>query len=58
LKWLGRIKNWTLNRPFQKARAVFEAGIDEDGDYSISQDGKPCHWVITDEDTGEVIQLA
>jgi hypothetical protein len=58
LKWLGRVKNWTLNKPFQKARAVFEAGIDADGDYYISKDGQPAHWVITDIDTGEAIEPA
>lgn len=58
LKWLGRVKNWTLNKAFQKARAVFEPGIDADGDYSISADGQPAHWVITDVDTGEVIEPA
>jgi hypothetical protein len=58
LKWLGRVKNWTLNKAYQKARAVFTAGIDADGDYSISADGQPCHWVITDADTGEVIEPA
>lgn len=58
LKWLGRVKNWTLNKAFQKARAVFEPGIDADGDYYISADGQPAHWVITDADTGEVIEPA
>jgi hypothetical protein len=58
LKWLGRVKNWTLNKPFQKARAVFEPGIDTDGDYYISMDGQPAHWVITDIGTGEVIEPA
>ena len=39
LKWLRRVKNWTLDRPYQKARAVFELGTDADGDYYISKDG-------------------
>lgn len=58
LKWLGRIKNWTLNKPFQKARAELKSGIDADGDYSISKDGTPAHWIFTDMDTGEIIEPA
>jgi hypothetical protein len=58
LKWLGRVKNWTLNKAFQKACAVFEPGIDSDGDYYVSADGQPAHWVFTDVDTGEVIEPA
>jgi hypothetical protein len=57
LKWLGRIKNWTL-RPQQKAQALFAPGIDDDGDYLISKDGQPAHWVLTDTDTGKTIEPA
>ena len=58
LKWLGRVKNWTLNRAFQEARAVFKSGIDADGDYIVSKEGQPGHWVLTDTDTGEIIEPA
>jgi hypothetical protein len=55
LIWLGRMPNFTLNRPFQKAQLTLTLGQDEDGDYTISQDGHPCHWVAIDADTGELI---
>ncbi|RDV05135.1 RES domain-containing protein [Undibacter mobilis] len=55
LKWMGRIKNWTL-KPKQKAQAVYEPGLDADGDYQISKDGKHAHWVLTDIDTGKTIE--
>jgi outer membrane protein assembly factor BamB len=57
LKWNGRIKNWTL-APGQGARALFAPGIDADGDYYTSKDGQPAHWVLTDIDTGRVIEPA
>ena len=46
LKWLGRVKNWPLDGPYQKARVVFEPGTDPDGDYYISKDGRPAHWLL------------
>jgi len=55
---VGRVKNWTLDRPYQKARVVFEPGTDPDGDYYISKDGRPAHWVVTDMVTGKVIEPA
>ena len=57
LVWLGRLKNWTL-KPGQSAQMVLEPGIDEDGDYSISKDGTPCHWTATDTANGLVIEAA
>jgi len=56
LVWLGRLPNWTLNRPFQKAIFVVTVGQDNDGDYETGKDGSPCHWVATDADTGELIE--
>ena len=43
LRWLGAMPLWTL----QPQAAIFECkgGIDEDGDYVTSTDGKPCYWV-------------
>jgi hypothetical protein len=55
LKWLGHVRNWTL-QPKQRARFVFEAGRDSDGDFLLSKDGVPCHWVAKDADTDHVIQ--
>ena len=43
LSWLGRIRNWTL-QPKQAGEFLFAAGLDADGDYTISQDGTPAHW--------------
>jgi hypothetical protein len=54
LKWLGRIRNWIL-QPKQKAKFIFSAGSDADGDYNISQDGVPAHWTAEDADTGNPI---
>jgi hypothetical protein len=56
LAWLGRVKNWTLDKPFQRAKLTLTAGLDEDGDYTLSSEGEPAHWVATDDSTGEVIQ--
>jgi RES domain len=55
LIWLGRLPNWTLQKPFQKAKFTFTLGPDEDGDYQISRDGHPCHWIAVDIDTGDPI---
>jgi hypothetical protein len=55
LNWLGRVRNWTL-KPKQAAKFVFEAGRDSDGDFLMSQDGVPCHWIAKDADTDRVIQ--
>lgn len=57
LKWLGRLKNWTL-KPLQKAKAEFVSGTDDDGDYYISKEGQPAHWVLADLDTSEIIEPA
>jgi hypothetical protein len=56
LVWLGRLPNWTL-QPGRTARFVVTPGVDKDGDYSTSQDGLPCHWVATDRNTGQVLEL-
>ncbi len=55
LKWLGRIKKWTLNRAYQEAKFIAKPGPDADGDYSVAQDGIPVHWEATDVQTGEII---
>jgi RES domain len=55
LNWLGRIKNWTL-QPKQKGKFLFAAGLDADGDYTISQDGTPAHWEAVDIVTGKQIE--
>jgi hypothetical protein len=55
LKWLGHVKNWTL-QPKQKAKFVFVAGLDADGDYRISQNGEPAHWEAEDALTGTIIE--
>jgi hypothetical protein len=47
LKWLGRVRNWTL-QPKQGAKFVFAAGLDADGDYTVSRDGLPGHWEAED----------
>jgi hypothetical protein len=33
-------------------------GPDEDGDYQISTDGKPCHWIAKDMNSGDAIVAA
>jgi hypothetical protein len=58
LIWLGRLPNWTLNKPYQKAQFTFAPGPDEDGDYQISTDGKPCHWIAKDMNSGDAIVAA
>jgi hypothetical protein len=58
LIWLGRLPNWALNKPYQKAQFTFTPGPDEDGDYQISADGNPCHWIAKDMDTGDPIIAA
>lgn len=54
LEWLGRLKTWTLG-PGQAGQMTLTAGKDDDGDYYISKDGQPAHWVLTDQATGAVI---
>jgi len=56
LNWLGRIRKWTL-QPKQLAKFVFEAGRDSDGDFLLSQDGVPFHWIAKDANTDVVIEL-
>jgi hypothetical protein len=55
LYWLGRLKNWTLNRPYQAAKFTGVEGPDADGDYDVGPDGVPAHWEAVDEETGEAI---
>jgi hypothetical protein len=55
LDWLGRIRNWTL-QPKQTGKFLFAAGLDADGDYTISQDGMPAHWEAEDIVTGKRIE--
>lgn len=57
LKWLGRLPNWTVG-PGKGAKAVATVGVDLHGDYSIGADGNPLHWVLTDIETGAVIDPA
>lgn len=56
LKWLGRLAHWVLDKPFQEATCTATAGKDQYGDYGISKDGTPIHWVVVDNKTGEVIR--
>lgn len=56
LNWLGRIRKWTL-QPKQAAKFTFSAGLDTDGDYTISQDGVPAHWTAKDANTGMPIDM-
>lgn len=51
LVWLGRIPVWQLG-PGHGARVTLEAGVDQDGDYGISSNGVPCHWMAVDVNTG------
>jgi hypothetical protein len=55
LNWLGRVRNWTL-QPKQAANFVFEPGRDSDGDFLLSTDGVPCHWIAKDARTDQVIE--
>jgi hypothetical protein len=52
LKWLGRLRNWTL-QPGQKAKFVVAPGVDEDGDYSIDNNGNLCHWKAENAGSGK-----
>lgn len=52
LKWLGRVKAWTL-QPKQGARFLGVVGPDDDGDYTRAADGQPAHWTAKDMDTEE-----
>ncbi|MEN8134808.1 MAG: hypothetical protein ABFS18_04640 [Thermodesulfobacteriota bacterium] len=56
LKWLGRLAHWVLNKPFQQATATASAGKDHNGDYEMSKDGTPVHWVLVDSKTGEALK--
>jgi hypothetical protein len=56
LIWLGRLPNWTLDKPFQKASFTFAPGADADGDYQMSADGQPGHWVAVDLETNLPIE--
>ena len=56
LKWLGRLSNWVLDKPFQQATCTATAGKDQNGDYETSKDGTPVHWVVVDNKTGEEIK--
>jgi hypothetical protein len=55
LNWLGRLQNWTLNRPYQAAKFIGVAGPNADGDYTVGPDGVPAHWEAVDEETGEAL---
>jgi hypothetical protein len=57
LIWLGRIPRWTL-KPGQNARFTFALGADDDGDFQMSKDGQPCHWIAIDAATGQPIELS
>ena len=54
LKWLGRIRAWTL-QPKQAGRFLGVAGPDDDGDYTVGEDGQPAHWTAEDAATGKSI---
>ncbi|TLG78147.1 RES domain-containing protein [Methylocystis sp. B8] len=54
LKWLGRIRAWTL-KPQQAARFLGVAGQDDDGDYTVGEDGQPAHWTAVDATTEQPI---
>jgi hypothetical protein len=54
LKWLGRIRAWTL-QPKQTAKFLAVAGLDDDGDYTVGEDGQPAHWTAADAATGNPI---
>ena len=55
LNWLGRLQNWTLNRPYHVAKFTGVPGPDADGDYTVGPDGVPAHWGAVDEETGEAL---
>lgn len=56
LNWLGRIRKWTL-QPKQAGKFTFSAGLDADGDYTISKEGMPGHWTAEDAGTGKQIDM-
>jgi hypothetical protein len=56
LNWLGRIRKWTL-QPKQTAKFTLAEGRDEDGDFTMSKDGVPCHWIAEDTSTGKPIEM-
>jgi hypothetical protein len=56
LTWLGRIRSWSL-KPQQGGSFQVVAGLDNDGDYVITKDGTPAHWVGADIATGEPLQM-
>jgi hypothetical protein len=55
LRWLGRLPSWQV-LPGHTAIATGTAGRDEDGDYESAANGEPCHWVVVDKTTGEVLR--
>jgi hypothetical protein len=55
LNWLRRTRKWSLP-PKHAAEFVFEMGRDSDGDFLLSQDGFPCHWVARDANSDQVIE--
>jgi hypothetical protein len=56
LAWLGRIRAWSLE-PQQGGTFQVVAGVDDDGDYVIAEDGTPAHWVGADSATGEPLHM-
>jgi hypothetical protein len=57
LKWLGRVRAWSLP-PKHTAKFRSVAGLDEDGDYMIGEDGRPAHLTAEDMATGKPIYPA
>lgn len=55
LVWLDRLPKWTMQSG-QSFSATLAPGADTDGDYEFSKEGEPCHWVITDKETGEIVE--
>lgn len=56
LRWLGRLAQWVLDKPFQEATCTATAGKDLYGDYETGKDGVPVRWVVVDNKTGEEIK--
>lgn len=57
LKWLGRRLNWQVP-PGGEVKVTLTEGKDLDGEYSISKDGVPCHFVVEDIKTGKEIEIS
>jgi hypothetical protein len=55
LVWLGAPSHWAVE-PGQKAKFTAVAGVDGDGDYQMSTNGHPYHWIAVDPDTGQPIE--